>query len=57
MDPVIRLLSDLVAINSINPTLVDMDKANAEFPNFPEYTLTNTGAVHTAFFFSSPGSV
>ena len=32
-----------------------MDKANREFPPFPE---TDSGpAVHTAFFFSSPGSV
>jgi creatinine amidohydrolase/Fe(II)-dependent formamide hydrolase-like protein len=34
-----------------------MDKANAEFPPFPDYTLSNIGAVHTAFFFSAPGSV
>ena len=26
-------------------------------PPFPEYTIANTGAVHTAFFFTSPGSV
>jgi creatinine amidohydrolase len=44
------------AILAINPALVDMDKANAEFPPFPEYTV-NTGPVHTAFFFTSPGSV
>ena len=42
---------------AINPALVDLDKANAEFPPFPEYTVANTGAVHTAFFFTSPGSV
>ena len=42
------------AILAINPDLVDMDKANREFPPFPE---TDSGpAVHTAFFFSSPGS-
>ena len=41
---------------AINPELVDMDLANAEFPNFPE-TKTNSPALHTAFFFSSPGSV
>ena len=45
------------AVLAINPDLVDMDKANAEFPPFPEYTIANTGAVHTAFFFTSPGSV
>ena len=36
--------------------LVDLDKANAEFPPFPEFKV-NAGAVHTAFFFSNPGSV
>ena len=41
---------------AINPNLVDMDLANAEFPNFPE-TLTKSPALHTAYFFSSPGSV
>jgi len=45
------------AVMAINPALVDLDKANAEFPPFPEYTIANTGAVHTAFFFSAPGSV
>lgn len=40
---------------AIDPTLVDMDRANAEFPPFPE--LTNPAPVHTAFFFSAPGSV
>lgn len=44
------------AVLRINPDLVDMDNANAEFPPFPEYTI-NTGPVHTAFFFTSPGSV
>jgi len=44
------------AVLAINPDLVDMEKANAEFPPFPEYTV-NTGPVHTAFFFTSPGSV
>ena len=42
------------AVLRINPDLVDMDKANAEFPPFPEYTI-NTGPVHTAFFFTAPG--
>ena len=42
---------------AIAPNMVDMEKANAEFPPFPEYTVANTGAVHTAFFFTSPGSV
>ena len=44
------------AVLAINPTIVDMERANAEFPPFPEYTV-NTGAVHTAFFFTAPGSV
>jgi creatinine amidohydrolase len=44
------------AVMAINPALVDLERANAEFPKFPEMTV-NTGAVHTAFFFSSPGSV
>lgn len=41
---------------AINPDLVDMEKANAEFPNFPE-TITGSPALHNAVFFSSPGSV
>jgi creatinine amidohydrolase len=44
------------AVLAINPDLVDMDRANAEFPPFPNYTVS-TGPVHTAFFFTSPGSV
>jgi creatinine amidohydrolase len=45
------------AVLAIDPKLVDMERANAEFPPFPEYTIANTGAVHTAYFFTSPGSV
>ena len=41
---------------AINPDWVDMEKANAEFPNFPE-TITKSPALHNAVFFSSPGSV
>jgi creatinine amidohydrolase len=44
------------AVLAINPSLVDMDRANAEFPPFPAFTV-NAAPVHTAFFFSSPGSV
>jgi creatinine amidohydrolase len=44
------------AILAINPDLVDLDHANAEFPPFPEFTVS-TGPVHTAYFFTSPGSV
>jgi creatinine amidohydrolase len=43
------------AVLAINPALVDMDAANAEMPPFPE--VTSPAAVHTAFFFSAPGSV
>jgi creatinine amidohydrolase len=44
------------AVLRINPDLVDMEHANAEFPPFPPFTAA-AGAVHTAFFFSNPGSV
>jgi creatinine amidohydrolase len=43
------------AVMTINPALVDLDAANAEMPPFPE--VTNGAAVHTAFFFATPGSV
>jgi creatinine amidohydrolase len=43
------------AVLAINPALVDMDRANVELPPFPE--VANAAAVHTAFFFSAPGSV
>ena len=43
------------AVMAINPDLVDLDKANHEMPPFPP--VTNAAPVHTAFFFSSPGSV
>lgn len=43
------------AVMAIDPTLVDIDKANAEMPPFP--VVTSGPAVHTAFFFSNPGSV
>lgn len=48
--------AETAAILAINPDLVDMSKANVEFPPFPEFTV-NSGPVHTAFFFTSPGSV
>ena len=48
--------AETAAVLAINPALVDMDKANAEFPPFPDYNV-NTHPVHTAFFFTSPGSV
>jgi creatinine amidohydrolase len=43
------------AVLAIDPALVDMDLANAEMPPFPE--VASPAAVHTAFFFSAPGSV
>ena len=43
------------AVLAINPDLVDMDRANVEMPPFPD--VTNGAAVHTAFFFTSPGTV
>ena len=49
-------LAETSAVLRINPDLVDMEKANAEFPNFPEFTV-NSAPVHTAFFFSNPRSV
>ena len=49
-------LAETSAVMAINPDLVDIDKANAEFPPFPEFTVP-TGPVHTAFFFTNPGSV
>lgn len=43
------------AVLAINADLVDMELANAEMPPFPE--VTSPMPVHTAFFFSAPGSV
>ena len=46
---------ETAAVLAINPGLVDMELANVEFPPFPE--VTSPAPVHTAFFFSAPGSV
>jgi creatinine amidohydrolase len=46
---------ETAAVLAIDPGLVDMQRANVEFPPFPE--VTNPAPVHTAFFFSAPGSV
>jgi len=43
------------AVLAIAPGLVDLERANVEFPPFP--AATNPAPVHTAFFFSAPGSV
>ncbi len=47
---------EISAVLAINPDLVDMERANTEFPNFPEYR-TSSGPVHTAYFLTSPGTV
>ena len=43
------------AVMAIDEGIVDLDHANAEMPPFPE--VSSPAGVHTAFFFSSPGSV
>ena len=43
-------------VMAINPDWVDADRLNAEHPNFPS-SKTKSPALHTAFFFSQPGSV
>ena len=43
------------AVMAIDAGLVDLGAANAEMPPFPD--VTSPAAVHTAFFFSTPGSV
>jgi len=43
------------AVMAIDPAFADIEHANAEMPPFPE--VTSPSAVHTAFFFSTPGSV
>jgi creatinine amidohydrolase len=43
------------AAMAIDPAIVDIEHANAELPPFPE--VSSPAAVHTAFFFSSPGSI
>jgi creatinine amidohydrolase len=58
MDPATGLHAnkgEISAVLAIDPDLVDMDKANVEFPPFPP--VADPAPVHTAFFFSSPGSV
>ena len=46
---------EISAVMAIDPALVDLNNANAEMPPFPP--VTNSAPVHTAFFFSTPGSV
>ena len=47
---------EVSVVLAINPDLVDMDYANTEFPPFPP-TKTGSGAIHTAFFLTAPGTV
>jgi len=47
---------EISAVLAINPDLVDMERARAEFPNFPRYR-TSSGPVHTAFFLTAPGTM
>ncbi len=47
---------EVSAVLAINPDLVDMEQANAEFPNFPDYK-GPSGPAHTAFFLTAPGTV
>jgi creatinine amidohydrolase len=49
-------LAETSAVMAINPDLVDLAAANAEFPPFPQFTVP-VPPVHAAFFFSTPGSV
>lgn len=49
--------AEVACLLAINPDLVDREKLNQEVPAFPDYTIENIGAVHTAYFFSNPGSV
>src|SRR5947199_9897488 len=43
------------AVLATNPALVDLERANVEFPPFPAST-ANTAPVHTALSFTSPPS-
>ena len=42
-------LAETSAVLGINPDLVDMDKANAEFPPFPDYTINTGPGAHRVF--------
>ena len=39
-------LAETSAVLAINPALVDMERANAEFPPFPEYTVNTAAGAH-----------
>jgi len=47
---------EISAVLAINPDLVDMERANTEFLNFPVLR-TSSGPVHTAYFLTLPGSI
>ena len=50
-------LAETSAVLRINPDLVDMDRANAEFPPFPDYTIPTGGGAHGLLLHAIPGSV
>lgn len=57
-DPSVGLhanIGETSAVLAIDEGLVDMELANVEFPPFPD--VASPAPVHTAFFFTSPGSV
>ena len=47
--------AEMSAVMAVDEGLIDIEHANAEMPPFPE--VGSPAAVHTAFFFSTPGSV
>ncbi|QDT64051.1 creatininase family protein [Calycomorphotria hydatis] len=49
-------LGEVSMMMAINPAYVDNEQLNCEHPNFPK-SKTNSPAIHSAFFFSNPGSV
>ena len=49
--------AEVSCLLAINPDWVDRAKLNQEVPPFPKYEIENVGAVHSAYFFSNPGSV
>jgi creatinine amidohydrolase len=47
---------EVSVVLAINPNLVDMEKTNTEFPNFPKYK-TAGGGPHIAYFLTNPGGI
>ena len=50
-------LAETSAVMAINPELVDLEKANAEFPPFPEFTVPTGAGAHARSSSRAPGSV